>query len=170
MNPNVDNIILVGFMGTGKSSVSHVLAARLGWNRIDTDVEIERRDGRSIPEIFENEGESAFRSIESEVIQNVLLGSRQVVATGGGAVLAEANREIMLKRGFTVALKASAEKIIERVRSDSARPLLKGNLEGRVKQLLEDRKHAYDFAHMQIDTSGLDVRSVAERIMEQAGL
>lgn len=169
MDPNVHNIILVGFMGTGKTSVSRMLASRLGWNCVDTDAEIERRESRSIPEIFMQEGECRFRSIETAVLRDVLGGTQQVVATGGGAVLAEENRILMRERGFVAALTAKAETIIERVRQDPERPLLKGNLEERVARLLEDRKHAYDFAHMRVDTSHLDIGSIAQRIMDQAG-
>jgi shikimate kinase len=161
------NVILIGFMGTGKTSVSRALAGRLGWNRIDTDAEIEKREARSIAQLFEAVGEAGFRQIETEVISDVLRSDRQVVATGGGAVLREENRALMLNRGFVVALTASKDAIIERVRGDRGRPLLQGNLEDRVNRLLEERKHAYDFAHLKLDTTHLSVDQVVERILQE---
>lgn len=159
------NIILVGFMGTGKSTIGQELAARLGKAFKDTDSEITRKMNMSIPDIFTQQGESGFREIESEVIREVLSGNEQVVATGGGAVLAEINREVMLTNGYVVALTASWEVIVDRVRNDGNRPLIAGNIEERVQTLLEQRRHAYDFAHLTIDTGMLDVERIVDNII-----
>ncbi|WP_135547443.1 shikimate kinase [Paenibacillus cymbidii] len=159
------NIVLVGFMGTGKTSVGGVLAGKLGWRLVGTDEEIERREGRTIPELFAGPGETYFRDVESGVIADVMSRSGQVVATGGGAVLAPRNREAMRAGGIVVALTASAETIIARVNRDSNRPLLQGNAHETVPQLMEKRKHAYDFADVTVATDGLTVEQIAETIV-----
>lgn len=160
------NIVLIGFMGTGKSTVGKTLSERLGWSFTDTDALVEEQQGTTISEIFRLHGEAAFRKSESDVIQAVLNGERQVVSTGGGAVLAEHNRTCMLEGGLVVALKASADTIIERVSQDQTRPLVQGDVAERVHTLLETRKHAYDFAHLIIDTSELSVERIVEKIIE----
>ncbi|XEC96931.1 shikimate kinase [Paenibacillus tarimensis] len=158
------SIVLIGFMGTGKTSVSLLLSGMLGLSHIDLDEEIEKREGRRISEIFADSGEAAFRTIETETLAAVLNGRGQVIATGGGAVLKEENRRLMLDRAWVVALKADERHIIERVQGDISRPLLQGDLHDRVKTLLEQRKHAYDFAHFTVDTSELGTEEVAKRI------
>ncbi|MFH5182991.1 shikimate kinase [Paenibacillus sp. TAB 01] len=160
------NIVLIGFMGTGKSTVGRMLSERLGWTFTDTDILIERQQGTTISEIFRLHGEAAFRKIESETIEAVLQGERQVVSTGGGAVLAEQNRRNMLEGGLVVALSATAETIIERVSQDQTRPLVQGDVSERVHTLLETRKHAYDFAELRIDTSELSVEQIVQKIVD----
>ncbi len=161
-----DNIVLVGFMGTGKTTVGRVMAERLGWRHIDTDRIIETEEGMSIPDIFSGRGEPYFRRKESEVIKRVMEKKGQVISTGGGAVLAAANRERMMNNGFVAALTASLETIVRRVGKDENRPLLQGNSEERVRRLLEERKFAYDFADIKIDTSQLSVNDIVDAILE----
>lgn len=159
------NVVIVGFMGTGKSTVSRLLSERLGWERIDTDEEIEKRAGKPIPRIFAEDGEETFRDLESRVVEDALAGSRLVVATGGGAVLRERNRRAMLAGGWVVALTADKASLVRRVTSASAagtRPLLAGDAEARVEALLQARKRAYDFAQATIDTSRLAPADVAQ--------
>jgi shikimate kinase len=161
-NDSSRNIIIVGFMGTGKSTVSRLLSERLGWESKDTDEEIKRQTGRSIQEMFSEDGEEAFRNWESKVLADILGNGHQVVATGGGAVLREVNRRAMLSGGWVVGLTADKQSLIRRVTSASAagtRPLLAGDAEERVSTLLETRRHAYDFAHVMVDTT---LRSPAE--------
>jgi shikimate kinase len=161
-------LVLIGFMGTGKSTVSKLLAGKLGWKRVDGDEEIERLENRLIADIFTADGEAGFRVIETKVLEAILASEESsVIATGGGAVLSEVNRELMLSKGFVVALKASPEQIIERVKTDTARPLLQGDAEERVNLLLEQRKHAYDFAHLTIDTTNMSAEEVVEAILAQ---
>jgi shikimate kinase len=161
-----DKIVLVGFMGTGKSTVAKLLAERLGIGRVDLDEEIEREAGCTIAELFDAKGEAHFRDLESGVLARLLASDRPfVLATGGGAVLREANREAMLRSGFVAALTASPERIIERVSGDGSRPLLRGNVGERVRRLMDDRKRAYDFAHIKIDTTELTPSEVADRIL-----
>ena len=154
------NIILIGFMGTGKTTVGLRLAETLGWTFTDTD--------KPIPEIFAEEGEEHFRQLETKVLESLGSRERLVVSTGGGAVLRAANREAMLRSGLVVALKADAETIISRVRGDTNRPLLAGDPEGKVRQLLQERAGAYDFAHVTIDTSHLAVEDIVRAILAHA--
>lgn len=161
----VKNIVLVGFMGTGKSTIARKLADRLGWNIIDTDQLVEKAEALSISEIFKSNGENYFRKVESKVIHEVMQRKKQVIATGGGAVLSDENRDIMLNNGLVVALKSDVKTIIERVSRDRNRPLLKGDVRKNVYELVEKRKHAYDFAHLQIDTSSSSMDEVLEEII-----
>lgn len=160
----MENIVLIGFMGTGKSTVGKELAVELGWEYLDSDEAIISKAGMDIPALFAERGEAAFRELERDVIRELMAGSRQVIATGGGAVLAEANRQAMLERGFVVALLADRETILHRVRGDANRPLLAGDLEARVDKLLADRAGCYEFAHMQSDTASLTPGQVCEAI------
>jgi shikimate kinase len=163
-----NKIVLVGFMGTGKSTVAKLLSDRLDMPRIDLDEAIVTAAGCSIAELFASQGEEAFRELESDVLEDIMRSDKPgVIATGGGAVLRERNRQAMVAGGLVVALRASLEQIVERVKGDRSRPLLQGNAEELVPKLLEARKHAYDFAHVSIDTTGIPVREVADRIMQR---
>jgi len=118
------NIILVGLMGVGKTTVGKALAKRLGWRFLDTDQEIEAKTGVSIPVIFEIEGEDGFRNREARALGDVIHLENAVIATGGGIVLREDNRAQLLRSGLVVYLNASPERLIERLRHDRSRPLL----------------------------------------------
>lgn len=125
-----DQIWLIGFSGTGKSRLVRALAAALDWEAVDLDKLIEARAEQDIPAIFRTRGEAAFRELESAVLEETSQRSRIVVATGGGAVLAERNREAMHRRGFVACLDARPETIVERLQKAgpeaSERPLLHG--------------------------------------------
>jgi shikimate kinase len=164
------NVILVGFMGTGKSTVGKLLAKRLGWRFTDMDEQIEKEQGMPIRELFRIHGESYFRDLESKALSARLAAEKQIVATGGGAVLAEANRSCMLDNGWVIALTATADTIVSRVSRDQNRPLLQGNLQERVNTLLEQRKHAYEFAHMTIDTTHLTTDQIVDLILQNKAL
>lgn len=160
------NIILIGMMGTGKSTVGHLIAQQLGYTLVDLDREIEKAVGKSIPAMFESEGESFFRNAESAVLDRVLGGRRLVIATGGGAVLRKENCELMSQKGWVAALMADEASIINRVRGDSGRPLLAGDhLEERVRQLMEERRDCYRFAHVTVDTTGRSAQEVALEVL-----
>ena len=159
------NIILVGMMGTGKSTAGTLVAETLGYEFIDLDHAIVEHEGRSIPEIFTDKGEAYFRRVETGILKTVLQTEGKVISTGGGSVLAPCNTSMMLENGFVVALTATAEDIISRVGSDENRPLLAGNAEEQVKRLLEQRKDAYLFAHYTVDTSGLSAAQVSQHIL-----
>jgi shikimate kinase len=163
-----NKIVLVGFMGTGKSTVSRLLSGMLEWPRIDGDEEIERREGKAISAIFAESGETHFRTIETQTLQALLEANEPaIIATGGGAVLSPYNCELMLQKAFVVALKASPDHIIARVKSDTTRPLLQGDIRERVETLLEQRKDAYDFAHLVLDTTGRTAEEVASAIAQE---
>ncbi|WP_438446697.1 shikimate kinase [Gorillibacterium sp. sgz5001074] len=161
------NVILVGFMGTGKTTVGRLLADELGWTFKDSDAEVEERAGMAIREIFAEQGEERFRELETEALRILLAGEKRVVSTGGGAVLREENRRLMAEGGLVVALNAGEAAIIARVSGDPNRPLLQGDVEQRVRTLMEARREAYRFAPLQIDTEPLTAEQVAAIIREE---
>jgi shikimate kinase len=161
------NIILVGFMGTGKTTIGRSLAGKMGWTFVDTDARIEDEQGAAVSRLFELQGEAQFRRIETETLTKVLMDKQQVIATGGGAVLAQGNCRAMLDNGFVVALTADYTTIISRVSKDEARPLLKGDVNQRVSLLLEQRKSAYDFADLMMDTSKTSIELIVETILNK---
>jgi shikimate kinase len=118
------NIVLVGFMGSGKSSIGRLVAGRLRFRFIDTDHVIVERAGMDISEIFRRHGEAHFRALESSVLESLVPLDRHVIATGGGIVLREDNRARLRELGFVVGLKASESVIVERVSRNTRRPLL----------------------------------------------
>ena len=163
-----DNIILAGFMGSGKSTVAEIVASRLGIVVADTDDLIVEEAGMEIPEIFGREGETGFRNREEEMVRRVTSdGERKVIALGGGALLREANREVLKAAGTLFYLKVSAEVATERLASVTDRPLLKGRpLEESVRELLAERVEVYESCcEHEIDTDGLTAEEVAERVV-----
>jgi shikimate kinase len=160
------NIILTGFMGTGKSSVGKVLAAKIGYGYCDLDDLIIKHAKISINEIFEKFGEKYFRELETYMIKQVSLAENMVIATGGGAVIKEDNRQLLHSTGVIVNLEASVEQICSRLSDDATRPLLKDrkSLE-QVKDLLKEREPYYADADIRIDTTGKKVEYVVEEIL-----
>ena len=166
------NIYLVGFMGAGKTTVARALERALDWPLIDTDERIVRQEGKSIAEIFADDGEEAFRRIETETLRDLSREGKRIISCGGGVAMREENRRIMKASGTTILLEASPETILERVRHDDRRPLLRGRktVEG-IRELLEERMPAYRLAAD--DTVTVDHRTpeeVARKIMEICGL
>jgi shikimate kinase len=138
------NIVLIGPMGSGKSSLGRRLAERFGLRFIDIDAHLEKATGVSIPTIFEHEGESGFREREEHTLRSVLEQNDQLVATGGGAVLRESNRDIITARGFVVFLNISVEEQLRRLARDKKRPLLQvDNREQRLRDLAQQRSELY---------------------------
>lgn len=161
------NIVFVGFMGTGKSTIGSLLAKRLEMEHVDLDQAIVEAEGIDIPTIFQSKGEAYFRDVESSLLAKLLVKADQVITTGGGAVLRSDNVEHMLKHSLVISLSATPEEIIARVSADQGRPLLAGNAAERVMTLLEQRKGAYDFAPIQIDTTQKQPEEIVEEILEQ---
>lgn len=165
LNQTDRNIILIGMMGTGKSTAGHLIAQQLNYTFVDLDSEIEKAAGKSIPAMFESEGEPFFRNAEAAVLERVLGQQKVVIATGGGAVLRKENCELMSNRGWVAALTANEAAIVERVRGDIGRPLLAGNLEERVRKIMNERKDCYQFADVTVDTTGKSAHEVALDIL-----
>lgn len=138
------NVILVGMMGSGKTTVGRLLAKQLGKTFVDSDEEIQKRTGVTIPHIFDVEGEAGFRQREASVIQDLLQGQNIVLATGGGAVLDEGSRAIMRKRGVVVYLKSGVHDLWQRTRHDRSRPLLQtADPRAKLQELYEQRNPIY---------------------------
>ncbi len=165
------NIFLIGPMGSGKSTIGRHLAELLKMNFVDADHEIERRTGASIPLIFEIEGEAGFRKRETAVIDELTRKENVVLATGGGAVIAEANRRALHSRGTVVYLQAPLDTLFERTRKDRNRPLLQTeNPRARLEALLRERdeaRAARDFERAdrlrdELAERGYDVRDAPE--------
>jgi shikimate kinase len=142
------NIFLIGYRGSGKTTVAQALAHRLGWAWIDADAELERRAGKSIQQIFSDAGEGAFRDLESAVVADLALLDEQVVALGGGAVLRDENRKALAGRGKIVWLQASPETLHARISADPTTAGRRPNLTGQggldeIRQLLAAREPIY---------------------------
>lgn len=169
MNETKPNIVLVGFMGTGKTTVGRRLAARLDMVFVDMDDEIVRRQGKPIPRIFAEDGEAAFRAMERELVQELAAGSGHVIGTGGGIVLDPANLRDFERTGRVVCLWLRPETILERLDGDATRPLLAGpDKAAKLRETLESRRALYEALPCQIDRNGLDVEQTVDRIVALA--
>jgi len=161
------NIILVGFMGTGKSSAGRVIAAKLSMDFIDMDDEIVRREGCSIPEIFRDRGEPAFRAMERALVQELAGRSNLVISTGGGIVLNPDNIADFSKTGYVFCLQAVPDTILRRVEHDQNRPLLQGGDKlSKISELLAKRQPMYNAIPLQIDTEGHQPADTAEVVIQ----
>jgi len=163
------NVFLVGPMGSGKTAVGRQLARRLGYRFVDSDAEIERRTGVDIPFIFEKEGEAGFRLREREVIDALSGEAGIVLATGGGAVLAEESRRRLAQRGLVVYLETSVEQQLSRTRRGRHRPLLfTDDPRGRLQSLMAEREPLYrSIASITVRTDGRKVGSVVDEIEDR---
>lgn len=160
------NIVLTGFMGTGKSSVGAELAKKLGYRYCDLDSLITDEAGMTINQIFEQYGELHFRDIESSVIERISSMENLVISSGGGAVIRGKNRELLRSCGVIVNLIASTEEIFSRLCSDTSRPLLKDDVSlERIGMMLEEREPFYAEADIRIDTTGKKVEDVVREIL-----
>ena len=159
-------LFLVGPMGSGKSTVGRHLADLLGCAFIDSDAEIESRAGADIPWIFDVEGETGFRRRETAVLKDLVEHPGAVIATGGGAILAAENREMMARTGIVVFLNASVAQQLKRTGSGEGRPLLQqGDREETLKQLMAQRDPLYRaLADVIISAGGGNARKVARQI------
>lgn len=161
------NVILAGFMGTGKSTVGRLLAKALRRRYVDTDHEIERRAGLRVSEIFEQRGERAFRDLETEVAREMKSRRRCVISTGGGFMVRPENLKAAREAGEVILLEATPEEIWERVRHAKHRPLLQTeDPRGRIETLLSERAPAYGAIERKIATGGKSPAAVAREILE----
>ncbi|MGQ9766545.1 MAG: 3-dehydroquinate synthase [Anaerolineae bacterium] len=160
------NLVLTGFMGTGKTSVGRYVAERLGRPFVDLDEVIAQRAGKPIPRIFAEDGEPAFRALEAAVCSELREPAGLVIATGGGAVVNPANREALAAGGVLICLDAAPEAILARVGKGSDRPMLAGEDRlARIKALLAQRAAAYAAIPYHLDTTALSVAAAAERVL-----
>ncbi len=162
------NIILVGFMGTGKSAVGKRLAGKLKSRFVDMDEILETRAGKLISLIFAEEGEARFRSMERELAQELAQEQGLVIATGGGIVLNPDNIGDFGRSGMVVCLSAAPAEILRRVRNSTHRPLLNQPDPGAaIRQLLAKRQALYDAIACQVDTTGKTVGAVAQEVLDK---
>ena len=162
------NLALIGFMGTGKTSVGRLVADQLGFEFLDTDELIQIRAGRTIADIFAKEGEPAFRQLERQIVQELSTREKTVIATGGGLPTNAENLAALKSFALVVCLWASAEKIWERVRNQSHRPLLHdADPQKKIRDLLAVRKPFYHQADVLINTDLRSVREAAQQIALQ---
>jgi len=160
------NIILVGFMGTGKSSAGRLVAERLGMEFVDMDDEIVRREGCSIPDIFRDRGEPAFRAIERAMVIELSNRTGLVISTGGGIVLNPDNIHDFSRKGLVICLQACPETILKRVGNDQNRPLLQSeDRMAKIQELLNRRQPLYDAIPTQIDTEGHSPSDTADAVL-----
>lgn len=165
------NIFLIGFMGTGKSTIASCLEKTYGMNIVEMDETIAMQQKRSIPDIFEKYGEEHFRNLETELLIEIQKKKNQVVSCGGGVPMRAVNVAEMKKNGCVVLLTATPETILERVKEDDNRPLLRGNKNVKfISELLEKRREKYEVAaDIVVATDGKDAKEICEEIFEKIG-
>jgi shikimate kinase/3-dehydroquinate synthase len=167
--PAAMNIVLTGFMGTGKTTVAQIVARRLGRPLLDMDLEIEARAVKSVAEIFGQEGEGRFRQMEADLCRELATRQGLVIATGGGALVNPDNRRRMIASGPVFCLTAGVDEILRRVASAQGRPLLEvGDRKAEIERLLARRKGAYDAIPRQVDTTSRTAEEVAEQVIAEA--
>jgi shikimate kinase len=165
---SIQNIALIGFMGTGKSSVGQLVAAQLHFAYLDTDHVIEARAGKTISELFAQDGEPAFRELERRVVEELSLRRKTVISSGGGLAANEANLASLKSHALVVCLWASPERIWERVRGQTHRPLLnEPDPLARIRSLLAVREPWYRKADILLNTELRSVREVAQQVIHQ---
>ena len=170
------NVFLVGYRGSGKSTIAAALAERLGWPWLDADAELELRAGMTIKQIFDEQGEKGFRDLESAVVADLAGGDRQIIALGGGAVLRDENRGALADRGKIVWLKASPESLLARIEADTTTAARRPNLTSlgglaEIRKLLAERTPLYEScADLMIDTENKSPAEIARQIIERLKL
>lgn len=158
------NIVLTGFMGTGKTSVGRALAQQLDREFVDMDTWLEAREGMTVAEIFAQKGESYFREHESDLCRELACGKALVIATGGGALVSAENRQAFAN-AYVVCLDASVDEILRRLDGDDERPLLQGDKRANVENLLNARREAYAQISLHILTNGQTPEQIAQTIV-----
>jgi shikimate kinase len=163
----VDRIILVGMMGAGKTTVGRSLADRLGWRHFDSDAQVMAATGRTVPELFAEQGEPAFRAEEERVLAEALSADEPtVVSAAGGVVLSEANRELLVRSGVVVWLRADPRLLARRVGRGEGRPLLDDDPAGRLVELDTVRRPLYqEVAEVAVDVDHLSPGEVVDRVL-----
>ncbi|MGA2030246.1 MAG: shikimate kinase [Verrucomicrobiota bacterium] len=162
------NLALIGFMGTGKTSVGRLVAEQLHFDYFDTDEMIQSATGRTIADIFKADGEPAFRALEGKVVEELAARAKMVIATGGGLPANPKNLDSLKTHALVICLWASPEKIWERVKNQTHRPLLHDkNPQAKIRELLAVREPFYKQADVLLNTELRSVREVAQQIVHQ---
>ena len=159
------NVVLIGFMGTGKSEVGQLLARRLGWTFIDTDRRIEARERATVAQIFARHGEEYFRKVEAGVVEEAASRHDAVIATGGGVVLRPENMMHLRRLGWIVSLTAPVDVLVKHLGEAKTRPLLRGDVREQVVRLLDQRRPLYRDADLLVDVSDATPERVVEAIL-----
>lgn len=165
------NIFLIGFMGSGKSTVASCLAKKFGMEIVEMDQVIVEREGMSISDIFAHKGETYFRDVESQLLTEIQAKQDRVISCGGGVVLREQNVKEMKKCGKVVLLNAKPETILERVKDDENRPLLQGKKDvSFIGDMMEQRRPKYEkAADFIIETDGKGAEEICKEIFDRIG-
>ena len=159
------NLYLVGFMGSGKTAVAKEIAESTDLKYIEMDELIEKKEARSINDIFKDSGEDYFRKVEKEALKEISLADKQVVSCGGGVVIDEANVNLMKDSGVLICLQASPDVIYKRVKNNKDRPLLNvENPQVKIEELLRIRRPYYQKANYIIETDNLSVQQVTQEV------
>lgn len=167
----MNNIILIGFMGAGKTTVGKLLAKESGMQFMDTDERIVSEQKMSIPDIFAKYGEGYFRDLETDLLRKMQTDTKHaVISVGGGMPVREENRALLRSLGCVIYLSAAKQTILSRVKGDGSRPMLNGDdLEARVEQLMKDREALYrQAAHVDVRTDGRSVYQVMQIILQES--
>ncbi len=159
----VRRVYLVGFMGSGKTTVGRLVAERMNWPFLDLDDEIERGEGRSIARIFSQFGEAHFRELERMYLRSISGPEHSVVGLGGGTYEAAANRRFIESNGMSVYLETSLEDVCRRIEADGSRPLFSNSEQ--ITELYQRRLTSYNMARERIETNNVDPPTIAERIV-----
>jgi shikimate kinase len=160
------NLVLIGFMGSGKSTVGKIVSGELKMNFVDLDRWIEAREGISISEIFKHQWEDAFRELEAMAVKEIAQSNNQVIATGGGVVLRKSNLDLLMQTGILVHLRIDAKTAFARTQGHSHRPLLgDGDAAKRIEQLLEERQSLYDAIPNCVQSVGRSMREVVADVV-----
>jgi shikimate kinase len=170
--PTLPNLVLEGFMGTGKSTVGAILARRLQWDFVDTDEQIEQQAGMPIKEIFSKHGEAGFRVMERDACIEAASRQFTVIALGGGALLDADSRSALEESGIVILLTCELNTLLERLEKSARkgeRPMLAGNFTERVEHLLHIRGELYGSIPLKVDTTDLTPEEVADRVIELYG-
>jgi shikimate kinase len=158
-------IYLIGFMGAGKTTVGMALAEKMRFPFYDSDQVVAERTGRSIPQLFDEVGEDGFRDLEQQALQSLPV-ENSIIATGGGIILREDNRNYMKENGTVIWLHANPTEIIKRLETDSSRPLLSGNKEEQIVQLYQKRVDLYKLAaDLLVHTDGKTKMEITDEIV-----
>lgn len=159
-------IVLIGMMGSGKTTIGKLLGEKLNLKSIDIDILIEQNEKRTISEIFQNEGEKYFRNLEKETIKEIFTNKNLVISLGGGAFEDKTTQELLLKNSTVIYLKTSPNVILERIKNNTNRPLLKNQMTvEKIQSIISQRQKNYELANITILTDNKNPDKIVEEIL-----